>query len=79
MALGYNSQDINSSVNDLLPTRNPFVYTGSEETDAIKMATHLCVICKEFASQIRAFQTFHQMTQNLKSHDEVIKTVKMTL
>ncbi len=77
MALGYNSQDINSAINDLMPTRNPFVYPGPEETDAVNMAIHLSIICKNFAFQIRAFQSFHQMTQNLKSHDEVIKNVKM--
>lgn len=79
MALGYNNQDINSSLNDLMPTRNPFVYTGPAETDAVNMAIHLSIICNDYSHQVRAFQSFHKMTQELKSHDEVMRNVKLQI
>ena len=79
MALGYNNQDINFSLNDLMPTRNPFIYTGPEETDAVNMAIHLSIICNDYSHQVRAFQAFHKMTRELKSHDEIIRNVKLQI
>ena len=79
MALGYNNQDINSSLNDLMPSRNPIIYTGPKETDAVNMAIHLSIVCNDYSHQVRAFQSFHKMTLELKSHDEVIRNVKLQI
>jgi len=79
MALGYNDQDINSSLNDLMPTRHPILYPGPEETDAVNMAIHLCAICKDFEYQLSAFKDFHKMTQDMKSHDEVMLNIKLRI
>ena len=79
MALGYNDSNVNASLNDLMPTRNPIIYFGPEETDAVNMAIHLCIICKDYSHQVRAFTMFHQMTKELKPHVEVMKNIKMQL
>lgn len=79
MALGYNNQNINSTLADLMPTRNSNIYPGPEETDSVNMALHLVTICKDFAQQLRAFQCFNQMTQEQKPHDEIIRNVKMLM
>ncbi|MGP8215565.1 MAG: hypothetical protein ACLQQ4_08380 [Bacteroidia bacterium] len=75
MALGYNDEDINASLNDLMPTRNQLIYRGPENSDAVSMSFHLCVICKELTYQVNAFSNFHKMTQALKPHDEIIDAV----
>lgn len=79
MALGYNGKDVNASLTDLMPTRNPFIYDGTEEEDAVNMAMHLSIICQEYKFQILAFQTFHNMTEELKPHNDVIREVKKLL
>lgn len=78
-ALGYNNKDVYAALNDLLPMRNPIIYPGPIETEAANMAMHLDLICNDFEHQLNAFQIFHQMTQDLKSYDEVISSVKMNL
>lgn len=79
MALGYNEGDINASVTDLMPTRNPIIYYDSEEMDAVNMAIHLSIASEDYADQIRAFSVFHKMTKELKPHNEIIRSVKMQL
>lgn len=79
MALGYNGQDINATLTDLMPTRNPFLYNGTEEEDAVNMAIHLSLVCQEYKFQVLAFQTFHKMTEELKPHNDIIKEVKKLL
>ena len=79
MSLGYNNQDINLAVVDLLPNRNSTIYNSSEEIDAINMAIDLSVICKSFTPQIRAFIAFHKMTKDLIPQKEIIRNVKMLM
>lgn len=76
MALGFNNRDINAALNDLMPTRNPLIYPGSDETDAVNMAIHLAIIDEDYSDQVKAFQVFHQMTKELRPRDEVIRNVK---
>jgi hypothetical protein len=52
ITLGYNNQDINSSLNDLMQTRNPLICTGPEETGAVNIANHLSVICHDYFHQV---------------------------
>lgn len=79
MALGYNDNDIDASVNDLMPTRNPYFYPGPDVDDAANMAMHLAVATQQFPHQIAAFNTFHKMTQELEPRDEVIMHVERLL
>ena len=79
MALGFNSKDINAAVNELMPTRNPFIYKGPDETDAASMAMHLVIISNEYFHQLEAFEMFHQMTKELRPRDEVIRKLKMRI
>jgi hypothetical protein len=77
MALGYNNEDINASLNDLMPRKNPIVYPGTNEIEQANMAMHLCAICEDYSHQVRAFKNFHQMTKELKPRNEVIRAVKL--
>ena len=79
MALGYNDYDLNAALNDLFPTRNPYIYPGPDGEDAVNMALHLSVVSKEYKHQIRAFNVFHKLTQELRPHDEVILQVRKHL
>jgi len=79
MALGYNELDVNAAVNDLMPTRNPFIYPGPVETDVVNMAIHLCKVIEDYKHQVWAFQGFHKNTQNLMAHKQVIIEVKKQL
>jgi hypothetical protein len=79
MALGYNESDINAAVNDLMPTRNPIIYPGPTEADAVNMAIHLVMVTEDYKHQVWSFQQFHNLTQALKPHKEVIIAVKKQL
>lgn len=79
MALAYNDENINASLIDLMPIRNQFLYPEPEETAAVNMAIHLCIICKDYSHQLRAFKVFHQMTKELKSRNEIIREVEIHL
>ncbi|MBS1612956.1 MAG: hypothetical protein JST49_09060 [Bacteroidetes bacterium] len=79
MALGYNEGDINASVNDLLPTRNPFIYPGPDELEAVNMAMHLVIVSEDFKHQVWSFQQFHKLTQEYKPYKEVMLGVKRQL
>jgi hypothetical protein len=63
MSLGYNDGDINASINDLMPTRNPIIYNKSEIQDAMDMALHLNFILEDYKFQYWAFKSFHENTQ----------------
>jgi len=80
MALGYNNGDVKAAHNDIFASRNAFFYPETNETDATaKMLFNLLSIQKVFKHQVWAFQGFHQDTQLLKPHDEVIREVKKQL
>jgi hypothetical protein len=78
MALGYNNENINDALNDLMPTRNLMVYPGSDD-EAVNMAIHLSMVHNDYSHQIRAFKFFHQMSQEQKPYKEIIRSVKMNL
>lgn len=79
MALGYNDEDVNATVNDLMPSRNPIIYPGPDETDAVNMALHLVMILEDYKHQIWAFKSFHKLTQELRPQKEIIIEVKKHL
>ena len=79
MSLGYNEEDVNAAVNDLMPTRNPIIYPGPDETEAINMAIHLVMVLEDYKHQVWAFQGFHKNTKNLMPHKQVIIEVKKQL
>jgi len=79
MALGYNDRDVNAALNDLMPTRNPILYPGTDELEAANMSLHLVIALEDYKHQIYAFQAFHKLTQELKPHKEVIIAVEKHL
>lgn len=79
MSLGYNDGDINATINDLMPTRSHIIYHGPAEVDAVNMAMHLSIISEDYQHQVRTFKDFHQMTQQLQPHADVIRKVKLNL
>jgi hypothetical protein len=79
MALGYNDGDVNASLDDLMPTRSPIIYPGTEEIEAVNMAIHLSIICQDYSHQVRAFKVFHKMTEELKPQKEIIRAVKLNI
>jgi hypothetical protein len=71
MALGYNDGDIQKALDDLMPTRNPFIYPGdSELEDKEMMLVDLEIAAHDFKCQVAAFNTFHRKTKEGISFDE---------
>jgi hypothetical protein len=80
MALGYNNGDLKAALDDIFPSRNPFFYPETDDSDAAaKMLFTLARIQKRFKHQAWAFEGFHRDTQQLKPRKEVISEVKKQL
>jgi hypothetical protein len=80
MALGYNAGDVKAAFDDIFPARNRVFYPDISELEAAaRMIFNLMAITKDFKHQVWAFRGFHQDTEALKPHDEVIREVKKQL
>jgi hypothetical protein len=79
MALAYNKGDINSAVNDLLPTRNPFVYPGNDMEEAANLSLHLAQITEDFKFQYWAFLNYVRMSNEGKDEKDILLEVKKAL
>ena len=79
MALAFNKGDINGAINDYFPERNKIVYPGSDVDEAANLALHFNMIPDLYKFQYMAFQSFLELTNQNKDHDEVILEVNKLL
>jgi hypothetical protein len=79
LALAYNDEDINATLSDLMPFRNPFVYNGSDEDDAVKMSMILVAFLEDFKFQYMAIKGAMNNLVDGEPEKEVIINVKKLL
>tara|TARA_B100000683_G_scaffold198090_1_gene191238 strand:+ start:56 stop:439 length:384 start_codon:yes stop_codon:yes gene_type:complete len=79
LALASNDEDINATVTDLMPFRNPFIYNGSDEDDAAKMSMILLAFQKDFQFQFMAIKGAMEDIDEGLSEKELILNVKKLL
>lgn len=79
LGLAYNDEDINATLNDLMPNRNPFIYTGTDQDNAFKMAMLLVAYTEDFKFQLMAIKGAMKNALEELPEREVLLNVKMLL
>lgn len=79
LSLAYNDEDINATVSDLMPFRNPFIYNGTDEDDAVKMSMILIAFQKDFQFQYMAIKKAMNDLKEDLPEKEVLLNVKSLL